>query len=488
MNKYCYILVILLTSIIFPPIEAISQYEKMRFVENKNNDNDKNDDLYKELSKLSIPIIRITTENAEEPTCDYVSHPEGCVGASITNATKVPSRMELIENGEIIYDSGDYIKKGSGLTIKIRGNTSAYKKKKSFKLKLQKKADLLFRDGDSYKDKDWVLLNSGTTLNTKVGFWLSELIGLDYTPQSKLVNLFINDTYRGLYYLAESVSVNQGCRIDIDEDEGYVLEYDAYFWNEDISFPSHIGQAAMAFTYKYPDSEDVTEEMNQKISEDIWNIEDQIKNNNYVDVVDCMSVVRWLLGWDILGSGDPAGTNIFIVKKDEDSKVKMGPMWDFDKAFEIRDRWPDVRVAPYFWFTPMIYSTDRTFMREYSKMWHEQGHSILDSLRKKIDYFEQSTEGTDYAKSLTIESQYSDYNEDGEEIASMETMIDDIIDFLDERQIWLDNNVANESYSGLDDVKLEYDDNKSAYDILGRPVGENYKGLVIKNHKKIIAK
>ena len=90
-----------------------------------------------------LPVLYIQTVDSEEPTCDYVSAPAGCMGKTIANATKVPGRMIIYqwldEMDSVLYDSGDYEKDVSGMTIKIRGNTSAYYEKKPYKIKLQKK-------------------------------------------------------------------------------------------------------------------------------------------------------------------------------------------------------------------------------------------------------------------------------------------------------------------------------------------------------------
>ena len=44
-------------------------------------------------------------------------------------------------DGLLSYDSGDYVDGESGMTLKIRGNTSAWQLRKPYKIKLQKKAD-----------------------------------------------------------------------------------------------------------------------------------------------------------------------------------------------------------------------------------------------------------------------------------------------------------------------------------------------------------
>lgn len=78
------------------------------------------------IEEMGLPVLQIETLDGEEPTCDYINPPEGAMGQSITNATKVPGRVVVRKDGQTIYDSGDYVKSTSGMTVKIRGNTSAY--------------------------------------------------------------------------------------------------------------------------------------------------------------------------------------------------------------------------------------------------------------------------------------------------------------------------------------------------------------------------
>ena len=95
-----------------------------------------------EVYDAGLPVLSITTVDGEEPTFDVWYAPEGCIGLSIKNATKVPARMTISHNGNVLYDSGEYVEDKSGLTIKVRGNTSAIQHKTPYKIKLQKKADL----------------------------------------------------------------------------------------------------------------------------------------------------------------------------------------------------------------------------------------------------------------------------------------------------------------------------------------------------------
>lgn len=129
-----------------------------------------------------LPVLCFQAVDGEEPTYDYVSAPSGCMGKTITNATKVPGRMIIYQNIDVInsvlYGSGEYVKDISGMTIKIRGNTSAYDEKKPYIIKLQKKKDLLLRSNDSiYKYKELVLLKDGYML-ARADFKVNEMLGM----------------------------------------------------------------------------------------------------------------------------------------------------------------------------------------------------------------------------------------------------------------------------------------------------------------------
>ena len=105
------------------------------------------------LLATGLPLVSVTTIDGEEPSCDYIYPPEGSNGLSIANATKVPGRVVVVQYADTLYDSGEYVKGSSGMTIKIRGNTSAWEDQKPYKIKLQKKADMLCRGDKKYNDK-----------------------------------------------------------------------------------------------------------------------------------------------------------------------------------------------------------------------------------------------------------------------------------------------------------------------------------------------
>ena len=93
--------------------------------------------LVKQFIDTGLPVVWIKTVDDEEPLYEDADAPEGCLGGSIRNATKVPGRIVVQDGNGIIYDSGKYVAKRSGMTINVRGNWSARRPKKPFKIKLQ---------------------------------------------------------------------------------------------------------------------------------------------------------------------------------------------------------------------------------------------------------------------------------------------------------------------------------------------------------------
>ena len=336
-----------------------------------------------------LPIVKINTVNEEEPSAEYAYAADGAYGRGITNATKVPASMQIIDScGNLVYESGEYVKKVSGLTIKLRGNTSAYViGKSSYKLKLQKKADLLAslnsRSGESFQDKEWILHKATSTLDTYIGFAVCDIAGVPWTPKFSFVNVFINNDYRGLFMLMEAINRN-GSRVDVSED-GYIIERDAYWWNESVKFTTlNYGQK---FTFKYPDDDDITEEQLSYIDGYMNTLESHIADGSYDDYIDIESFARWLLVHDFLGSWDAAGSNIFISKYDatEKTKLRMLTNWDFDSNFMQEGAWSLQHMEDRIYMASMFKSSNRAFANMYKSLYDSLAPILWNALETKLN-------------------------------------------------------------------------------------------------------
>lgn len=401
--------------------------------------------------KLGLPVLEIETVNHEEPTCDYVSCPPGSMGGGIANATKVPGHLNIYTGTNSttpVYASGEYNKDVSGMTIKIRGNTSAYPDKKPFKIKLQKKADLLLRGDDkTYKDKEWILLRDPTLL-TVTGCKIGELMGLQWSPKSHYVNVVFNGDFRGLYLLIESVKRNTSCRLDV-ADDGYIFELDPYWWNENSQYINSKFTPSYNYTFKYPEWEDMTTGQIDYIQKAVSQYEYSVDQGTYPKYIDVPSFAAWLLGHDLFGTYDSGGSNMYYTKYDTtDTKIRMANMWDFDSSEQLRDAWSNLHIHR---FPQFFASPNKAFNREYVNKWNEVKGTFFTDILKFVDDFAQSDEGKGYAKSIPLDNMRWSYGNQG-----LDYEVKRAHDWFDRRKVWLEDAIAGiDTATFIKDVKLE---------------------------------
>ena len=324
-----------------------------------------------------LPLVLVETVDAVEPTCDYVSAPPGAWGMSITNATKVPGRL-CIYRGDTIpaYDSGEYDGRSHGMTIKLRGNTSAYRDKKPYKIKLETSDDLLMRDDPDCYERDWLLVTDDQ-LKALSGFMLGQVLGMQWTPAFRYVNLVINDNYRGVYMLIESIKRNPYSRIDVSR-SGMLCEADAYWWNADVYIKSSL-DAHYGYTFKYPSDEGLSEADLNYFRDYLGAFEASLSQDNYEQYIDVTSFARWCLAQDILGAWDSGGTNRYYSRYDreQDTPLVMPCLWDFDSNEMNYSNWSRCHVEH---FSRLFNNPNQTFRLEYIKQWFR----VLPTLRQQM--------------------------------------------------------------------------------------------------------
>lgn len=428
------------------------------------------------LIATGLPLVSITTVDEEEPTCDYVSAPEGSLGMSITNATKVPGRVMVILRGDTVFDSGEYEKDVSGMTIKIRGNSSAYSEKQPFKIKLQQKGDMLRRSNPRYEDKNWVLIYEASyTLNNLLARLVCKMTRMEWVPEGEYVNVIFNGHFRGLYFLSESVDRNPKCRIDVDKQTGYIIELDPYWWNEDVSFETQLTQGSpyTRYTFKYPDEDNVTEEQIAYISEEMTATERSIMDSTYADHIDVESFVTWILTHEILGTWDAQGSNTFLSKYDNttESKMKLGPPWDFDTILQTEGEWSnmhDSMLLPWFWGDPNGQFTKRFYERlEEARVW------LFDAVVRWADSFLKTDVAAGIDKSRKWDSPRWDIP-----FVTVASNVMTISNWFEARKQWAGQIV------GINELQADPSHGARAFDLSGRRITTSPKGIYISEGRK----
>ena len=433
--------------------------------------------------EIGLPVVEIETVKGEWPVYEGVLPPPGLSGYSIKNATKVPGRLRILKEGNVLFDSGEYHEEESGMTISIRGNTTAWGKKKPYKIKLQKKADLLSRgDDDKYSDKNWLLILD-ESLSAKTGFKLNELAGMQWTPAYEYANVFFNGKYLGIYMLCESVKRNKTCRLNVDK-SGFIFEYDAYWWNEIVYVESTLNRHPMHYTFKYPDDDEITEEQMAYFTDMIHKMESSVKDGTYSDYIDVNSFATWILLHDILGSKDAGGSNFFLTKYDntDQTKVTLALLWDFDMIFICKDDWSTTHG--YGWFLYDDLFRDKAFIQAFISKWKEISPTIFDQLFSYLKTYAASEEAQAFDKSIILDNQL--WSQDRKSVSER---TEGIISWLNYRKRWIDNAIEKLSTTNHINMNPTIPDRENTYyNLQGQSVHALKKGIYLHNGKKIVIK
>ena len=402
------------------------------------------------LINSKIAVLDIETINHEMPTYTVVYAPEGCIGTSIANNKYVPGRMTMTLHGETLYDSKEYEKDVSGMRIKIRGNsTGAFMAQHPYKIKLSKKDDLLHRNDKAYKHKEWLLLpmyvwnkkmtNQESNILNIAGLTVSKIIDMPWTPEYDFVNVSINGEYQGMYYLIEPVS-KENKRVNID-DTGFLIEHDTFWWNEETYFKTDRQISTCGYTYKYPDSDDITEDMQTTMIQYMNEIEKVIyEHEDIKQVIDVESFAKWILVHDILGTDDTAGCNRFLCRKNDTSLLEMGPTWDYDSTFRSDD-WSTLHTSDWFYYPQLFQNKD--FINAYVSIWKNIRPTLMNQITTAFDEVWQKY-GQVFDENMKIHQTV--YPNEGHQ--DLKSQIDEVIERFNERITILDNLMAQyDSYN-----------------------------------------
>ncbi len=288
-----------------------------------------------------LPLITIHTTNAREVT-SRSTYIDGTFSAIYT--TKI--------DGTPASSSGSTKIQSDSLQIRGRGNASWGFPKKPYRLKLARARHLMGMSADA---KNWTLINNygdKTLMRNLLAFDVSRRLGMAWTPEGRLVDVFFNGEYEGTYQLCDQVQVHED-RIAVSKMEktdnygdfvtgGYLIELDSYASGEPKWFTSSTFR--IPITIKYPDSENITTYQEAYIKNQ-WNTFERIVQSSdyanpetgYASMLDVPSFVQHFLVGEYSGNTDTYWS-VNIWKDRGDPRFHFGPVWDFDLAFENDNR------------------------------------------------------------------------------------------------------------------------------------------------------
>jgi hypothetical protein len=237
----------------------------------------------------------------------------------------------------IINAKGNYEMTKTNMSIKLRGNSSMYADKASYKMKFDKKQNLLNIGND--KGKSWCLIANyydGSLLRNLTTYHIADfLTAMPYSPNCRSIELYVNGEYQGVYLLCEEVNVSKN-RVAITEepdkveDNGYLVEMSRY--TKENMFK--VDTASYVIESELSENESTKKQQIDYISNYITKSYNSLINGNKKEVekyINIDSLVDIYIGNEIIKNVD-AGWDSFYMYKDDDGKLCFGPMWDYDLA------------------------------------------------------------------------------------------------------------------------------------------------------------
>lgn len=231
--------------------------------------------------------------------------------------------------------------------MKGRGNSSwngsapqgDYDSKNSYRLKFDEKLKL-FGMGEK-KNKDWVLNSNKFDLSGLRNWLVWDLANrmgtLPYVVESRWVQLYVNDEYRGMYTISEQVEAAGG-RADVDDslpgpDKGYLVEMD-FRGDSDTDPYFYINgyDSSVEFVIK----SDITTDADVAfIQEYIQRCHNAIFSGNRAEMEELMDVNSLIDMYILeeLSKDVDAGRASFYLQKDSGGKLYFTAPWDFDFGF-----------------------------------------------------------------------------------------------------------------------------------------------------------
>lgn len=285
----------------------------------------------------SVPTAFIDTETG---TCDYLHAAKG---------NKESCDLNIIDSNDVLlFASNDM-----PCVIKTRGNSTWWEEKKPYLLKTEKRTELL----GMQPAKKWVFLANAfdeSNLRNKIVYDFARQLGHGWVPDSRYVDLFMNNQYKGLYLITEKVEVDRSRLFFADCDSIYMFHMTSEFQmrHESNCFVTKKGQRIVV---DYPKS--FADTSLSYVKELVQNIEDVIlEDQGAEDLADIIDVDSWAFKYlidDVFENTDCdfLSSYFYVVFHDGHMKCYGGPIWDFDLGIgnNLFNYEPDMFFARRIW-------------------------------------------------------------------------------------------------------------------------------------------
>lgn len=350
-----------------------------------------------------LPIVRINTNNR-----------------TIPDEPKIKASIGIINNEAGMNGSRDPFNEYEGeIEIEKRGQSSLGlfpKVNYGFELKDEEGNDLDTTFLNFPEEEDFVLhgpYSDKTLMRNVLAMKLANDLG-GYHSRTEFVELYINDSYEGIYVLMEKIKRDKN-RVDIaklkeediEGDEltgGYVFKIDKGFpdWRSDFEVVNRPG-TLIGYQFVSPTRDKVTPEQKAYIESYVDSFEIALRRGSFAgkpwqEYADINSFVDHFIIKELAKDVDAYRISSYYYKEkdSEGGKIHAGPVWDFNIAFGNAEYCEGFQTSGWmysrncdlgnpFWWNSLM--SDDDFTNQLSCRWTDlrQGALSLDSITQFID-------------------------------------------------------------------------------------------------------
>lgn len=392
----------------------------------------------------------------------------------------------------IISDKGKEFQTDLG-TVRLRGNKSITFPKKPYRIKFTKKNRVL---DSPAKAKKWILINNygdKTLMRNLLAFELSRCLEMPYTPYGQPVDVLLNGEYKGNYQLCDLIDVRKN-RVELVDtlatgstdsvSTAFLIEADARATTEDCWFTSMKGTP---ITIHYPDDDEITPQQKTYI-ENCFNTMER----DWTKSLDLNTFIRHFLVGELSGNTDTYWST-YMYKHRENDTIFVGPVWDFDIAFENDGRTYPINSKKDWLYRSggsttgnMRTFADNIIMRndeakaKILEIWSEARENsineqhLLDFINKQEEYLQESQKLNFIRWPIMNEV----VHENPKVWGSYEEEVQNVRRFISERLLWIDNKLDYTYESkGIIEAHIDYTQPYQIFSLSGRPYGSDVHQL-----------
>ena len=378
----------------------------------------------------TLPVLYIQTEDNAAITSkeDYINatyylDAMGISGYENIGSKAAPKNMEIRGRGNYSWTGFD--KKPYRIKLADKQPLLGIKKSKHF---------ALLAHADDSNDRKGYMRNA-------VGFELSKMIGMAYTPDAKPLEVVLNGDYIGLYFLTETIRVDKD-RVNIVEQEdgetdsekitgGWLVEIDNYDSDPHVTITEG-GKTTMWITYKTP--EVLSYQQEQYLTQQMKQIDNLVygdkQSSELWKYLDMDALARFYIVQELTDNYESFHGSCYLHKEmGENEKWHFGPVWDFGSSFN-RDK-SQYMYQGDVWHNHWIPEICQfpAFMERVKEIWSEFYKNDLNNIYSFIDAHESQISQA-AAKDKQRWSQYHGSQ-------SLSTYIDRTTEVLRKNVAWL---------------------------------------------------